>query len=162
MLAIKNILHPTDFSRASEEAFRFAVSLARDYGAKLTVLHVAEPPVIAYGEGPVPFNPVEYKEALRQRLHQLQAHDPEVKVEWDLIEGHPATEILRTAEEVPCQLIVLGTHGRTGLSRLLLGSVAEQVLRNARCLVLTVKSGLENAHNMPGLAVGPGAETNLN
>lgn len=162
MLAIKNILYPTDFSKASEDAFRFAVSLARDYGATLTVLHVAEPPVVGYGEGPVPFDPVQHKEALRQRLHQLQAHDPQVKVDWDLVEGHPTTEILRMADEIPCQVIVLGTHGRTGLSRVLLGSVAEQVLRGARCLVLTVKSGMENPHSLPGIAVETRAEANLN
>jgi nucleotide-binding universal stress UspA family protein len=61
-------------------------------------------------------------------------------MEYHLEAGDPATEILRVAREVPCDLIVLGTHGRTGLTRLVLGSVAEEVLRKAPCSVLTVKA----------------------
>lgn len=142
MLTIKTILHPTDFSPASENAFRLAVSLARDYGAKLVLLHVTEPPVIAYGEGVVPPNPVEYTQALRQQLDELQPHDPQLVVEREMVEGNDVTEILRASEEHNADLIVMGTHGRTGLTRLLLGSVAEQVLRRAPCMVLTVKAAV--------------------
>jgi nucleotide-binding universal stress UspA family protein len=73
-------------------------------------------------------------------LRQLQPSDPALHVEYRLEEGFAATEILRLAEEAKADLIVMGTHGRTGLSRLVLGSVAEQVVRKARCPVLTVKA----------------------
>lgn len=141
MLAIKNILHPTDFSPASDEAFRVAVSLARDYGAKLMVLHVAEPPEPPTPEGVSYFSPVEHLEEMRRLLRDVQPHDPNVKVERELVEGSPAREIARKAQELNSDVIVMGTHGRTGLGRLLMGSVAEHVLRAAPCMVMTIKPG---------------------
>jgi nucleotide-binding universal stress UspA family protein len=142
MLAIRTVLHPTDFSERSEFAFRLACSLARDYGGRLIVLHVAEPPMAVAGEGVLMLPPAFDLEPLRERLQQLRPGDPKVPVEHRLIQGDAATEILRVAEETKCDVIVLGTHGRTGLGRLLLGSVAEQVLRRAPCPVVTVKTPL--------------------
>jgi nucleotide-binding universal stress UspA family protein len=139
MLTIKTILHPTDFSPASDNAFRMAAALAHDYGARLIALHVADPPVIVFGEGVVPPEPAKHREAIQYRLDEMQAHAPHVAVERELAEGNPVAEILRVAEEHACDVIVMGTHGRKGLGRLLLGSVAEQVLRHAQCTVLTVK-----------------------
>lgn len=138
MLAIKTILHPTDFSPNSQFAFRLACSLANDYKARLILLHVSPPPVI-YGEGIVPPDFQESAEVLREKLKAVQATAPEVVMEERLVEGDPATEILRAAEETKCDVILMGTHGRTGLSRLLMGSVAEQVVRKAPCPVVTVK-----------------------
>jgi nucleotide-binding universal stress UspA family protein len=140
MLAIRTILHPTDFSNYSAYAFRLACALARDYGARLVVLHVAMPPVVVYGEGVLPPEPEGYKERLREQLHKVVSQDPKVPVEHRLVEGDAATEILRLAGDSKCDLIVMGTHGRTGLGRLLMGSVAEQVVRKAPCPVLTVKT----------------------
>src|SRR5262249_10330761 len=129
MLPIHTILHPTDFSDRSAFAFRLACALARDYGARLVLLHVAHPPVVVYGEGGVPPPPDDYLEQLDAELHQLRVPDPGVPVEYRLKEGDAVTEILGVAEERSADLIVMGTHGRTGLSRLLMGSVAEQVVR---------------------------------
>jgi nucleotide-binding universal stress UspA family protein len=81
-------------------------------------------------------------EPLRERLQQLRPRDPKVPVEHRLVQGDAATEMLQVAEETKCDVIVLGTHGRTGLGRLLMGSVAEQVLRKAPCPVVTVKTPL--------------------
>jgi nucleotide-binding universal stress UspA family protein len=140
MLEIQTILHPTDLSPLSEYAFRLACSLARDHGAHLIVLHV-RPPEILLAESPyvLPPDPVQVWEHWQEELRQLQPPDPTVAVEHVLKEGNPASEILRTAQEKDCDLIVMGTHGRTGVRRVLLGSVAEQVLRRASCPVLTVK-----------------------
>ena len=80
------------------------------------------------------------KELLRAELSRLQPRDPKVRVEHLLQAGEPVEEILRVAREGPCDLIVMGTHGRTGLSRLLMGSVAEAVVRTASCPVVTIKS----------------------
>jgi nucleotide-binding universal stress UspA family protein len=141
MLTIKTILHPTDFSERSEHAFRLACSLARDHLARLVVLHVIPPPqTVAYEAMPmVPMHPPGYRKELEARLRELKA-PAGVAVEYLLEEGFAATEIVRLAKELSADLIVLGTHGRAGVGRLLLGSVAEQVLRKATCPVLTVKA----------------------
>jgi universal stress protein A len=139
MLAVRRILHPTDFSERSGNAFRLACALARDHGAPLLVLHVQAPAVI-YGEGLMAAVPPGYIEGLRAQLEGVHAHDPRVVLEHKLVEGDPAGEILRVARETGCDLIVLGTHGRTGLRRLLMGSVAEEVVRKSSCPVLTVKT----------------------
>src|SRR6516162_5515666 len=140
MLAIQTILHPTDFSERSDFAFRLACALARDYGARLMILHVAEPPTAVAAEGVLMLPPTIDLEPLRERLQQLRPEDPKILVEHCLVHGGAAEEILQVAQERKCDLIVMGTHGRTGLGRLLMGSVAEQVVRKASCPVLTVKT----------------------
>ena len=142
MLVIKTILHPTDFSELAAFAFRLACSLARDYGARLVVLHVAEPPMAFAGEGVLMLPSAVDVKTLQERLHQLRPPDPKIQVDHLLVEGPAASEILRVAEETRCDVIVMGTHGRTGLGRLLMGSVAEQLVRRAPCPVVTVKTPL--------------------
>lgn len=140
MLPIRTIIHPTDFSESSGHAFVVACALARDHGARLVVLHVATPPVAFVGEGALPPEPEDYQDRLREQLRQVVPQDPSVVVEHQLLEGDVATEVLRLARERRCDLIVMGTHGRTGLRRVVMGSVAEQVMRKAPCPVLTVKT----------------------
>jgi nucleotide-binding universal stress UspA family protein len=143
MLPIKTILHPTDFSASAEFAFRVACSLARDYGARLVLLHViAPPPVGNFGGMPVvpPPPPELGRKEWEANLRRLQPADVTIPVEYELQDGDAATEIIRAAESIPCELIVMGTHGRGALGRLLMGSVAEQVVRKAPCPVLTVKT----------------------
>ncbi len=140
MLPIKTILHPTDFSKPSEFALRFACALARDYQARLLLLHVVEPPVY-YGElGMTVPLPSDFHESLHQRLSKLVPSDAGIAVETVLIEGGASREILNVAEEQHVDLIVLGTHGRTGVARVLLGSVAENVIRHSSIPVLTLKT----------------------
>ncbi len=140
MMPIKTILHPTDFSKPSEYALRFALALARDYEARLVLLHVVEPPVY-YGElGMAIPLPADFHESLGQRLSRLVPADSEVPVETVLVEGNASQQILKVTEEHHCDLIILGTHGRTGLSRVLLGSVAENVIRHSKVPVLTLKT----------------------
>lgn len=81
--------------------------------------------------------------ALRKSLQELPPLDAAVQRETRLAEGELASEILRAAQEIGCDLIVMGTHGRTGLKHLLMGSIAEQVVRKATCTVLTVKAPIE-------------------
>jgi nucleotide-binding universal stress UspA family protein len=139
MLPIRTVLHPTDFSDQSDLAFRLACSLAHDYGARLILLHVAEPPVAAYEMGILIPPPTIDLDLLRRKLQKMHSRDPKTSVEYRLEQGDAATEILRVADEINSDVIVLGTHGRTGLGRLLMGSVAEQVLRRAHCPVVTAK-----------------------
>ena len=140
MLPIATILHPTDFSEHSELAFRLACALARDYNARLILLHVIPSPMVAYAEGPVPPDPWPSIEEAKAKLHELETHAGHVRVESQVMEDHPVDMILRAAEETHSDMIVMGTHGRTALARLLLGSVAESVLRKAPCPVLTVRT----------------------
>jgi len=139
MLPVQTILHPTDFSQQSQYAFQLACALARDHNARLLLLHVVTRPVLVYGEGFIPEDPEERFQEARVRLGKLDPGSG-LFAERRVAEGNPVEEILHVAEEPHSGLIVMGTHGRTGLARLLMGSVAEQVVRKAVCPVLTVKS----------------------
>jgi nucleotide-binding universal stress UspA family protein len=141
MLRIRTILHPTDFSEQAGFGFQMACALARDYGARLVVCHVYQPPTVVYGEfGTVPPMPTESPESLRERLAGIRPLDEDIEVQHYMLEGDPASEIIGLARDCQSDLIVMGTHGRTGLGRLFMGSVAEQVMRKAPCPVLTIKT----------------------
>jgi nucleotide-binding universal stress UspA family protein len=141
MLPIRTILHPTDFSERSEYAFQAAYSLARDHGSRLVVAYVRAPTVVAYGElGPIVPDPVQTPEDVKSRLTARHVLDPWVEVDYRVADGEPAAEIVRLAGKDNANLIVMGTHGRTGVGRLLMGSVAEAVLRHAPCAVMTLKA----------------------
>lgn len=135
----KKILFPTDFSTPSDAALAHATALARDTGATMVIVHVEEPPVV-YGTGEMYYGiPNPDTEALKKMLEAVVPTDSDVKYEHHLVTGDPATEIVRLAEEEGVDLIVMGTHGRTGLKRLLMGSVAEAIVRRAPCPVFTYK-----------------------
>ena len=138
MHPIRTILVPTDFSECSEAAFRLASSLARDYSAHLIVLHVYPPP-LDHSEEIARRPPDSYEDSLWKSLKAIRAEDLKYDIDYQLVEGDAATEIARVAAEKSCDLIVMGTHGRTGIERVLLGSVAEKVIRHAACPVLTTK-----------------------
>ena len=152
MVRMKHVLCPIDFSDFSRHAFDRAVAIARAHGAALTALHVVPiqlaTPVLPYVE-PESLGPFELSEASRERivaeLRRFLAVDASLGVEV----SYAATEapdvyqeILVHAERLPADLIVMGTHGRSGFQRLMLGSVTEKVLRKARAPVLTVPSAL--------------------
>lgn len=157
MFTLDTILYPTDFSKPSEYAFPLACSMARDHGAKVIIMHVAPAPAtMVGGEMMVPLPPVDYKAQLWESFRKLQATEPrarELRIETRLAEGDPAYEIVAAAKEIGADLIVMGTHGRSGFGRLVLGSVAEQVLRKAPCPVLTVKSPMLAASESAAKAV---------
>src|SRR5271166_301911 len=139
MKTIQSVLYATDFSAQAEAAFPLAVALARDYGANLFISHVVPIPMFAYTTGDIAAVPQGSIDEVRGQLKQLNPKDPAIRVEYAIAEGDPATEILQLAQKFRCDLIVMGTHGRTGLSRLVAGSVAEEVMRSAPCPVLTVR-----------------------
>jgi nucleotide-binding universal stress UspA family protein len=137
---IRVILHPTDFSASSEAAVRVAHVLARDLGARLIILHVASLAVLTDGTPAAEIDPRVYRDALENVRNRLDTADLKYPVETQISRGFAAEGILQAAEEVGCDLIVMGTHGRTGLKRALMGSVAESVLPKACCPVLVVKT----------------------
>ncbi len=147
MTRIRRILFAADFSSASTRALATALALARSSRASLTLAHVITP------TPPVPSDPYrasiiwedvrqEVRAWSEQRLKKLQARVRRsgVRAATLLLEGEPAAELVRAARRQRAELIVLGTHGRTGLRRLLLGSVAQRVVATAACAVVTVRS----------------------
>jgi nucleotide-binding universal stress UspA family protein len=134
------ILFPTDFSTLGQTALEMATSLARDRGAKLLIVHVEEPPM-AYGGGEF-YNGLDEpnREELQRMLSKVVPTDLSVGYEHRLMIGTPAGAIVHMAEKEGVDMIVMPTHGRTGLLRMLMGSVAEEVVRKAKCPVLTVKA----------------------
>ena len=139
MYPIRTILHPTDFSEQARAAFPLACSLARLHGAEVVVLHVIQPS-LSFGEMANQFSGGELDEQLMQEdLLPIESTEPGVRVSHQLERGDPADLIVSVAEDRGCDLIVMGTHGRSGLARLLMGSVAEEVSRAAPCPVLTLR-----------------------
>jgi len=138
-MKFEQILFPTDFSHSSDTGLEFATALARKLGARMIIVHVEEPPVV-YGTGEMYYGvPNPDSEALTGMLSAVKPSDPSVPYEHRLVTGDPASEIVRLAEESGADMIVMGTHGRTGLRRMLMGSVAEAVVRRAHCPVLSFK-----------------------
>jgi nucleotide-binding universal stress UspA family protein len=148
-MSFKNILVPVDFSDGSVNALRLAVSMAVDSGGSLTLLHVGVVPHIydtelaIVGVGPSVFLDLSEQIAAehKNRLDKLIAAEvPAVMTTAALVrEGYAPDEILAVVGEVHPDLIVMGTHGRTGLTRALLGSVAERVIRQAEVPVLVTR-----------------------
>lgn len=155
MPPIKTILHPTDFSKSSQNALEVAGSLAAAQGARLIVLHIlqgVEPPEWIDQRMPGEFPWTEdCHTILEQSLRSVRQSSPGLRIESRVLEGIPSEEILRVAESESCDLIVMGTHGRAGLARDLMGSVTEEVMRKSRCPVLTVKAP------RPAASIAPGA-----
>lgn len=151
MTPFQRILVPTDFSKHSAEAVRTAADLSQRYRATLTLVYVFEPVTYALPEGHVMQAPPridEVQSVFEQRLLQACA-DAKIagaqRVDSKLLTGPIATEIVDLAKRGEHDLIVMGTHGRTGLRHLMLGSVAEKVVRTAPCAVLTVREPPEEA-----------------
>jgi nucleotide-binding universal stress UspA family protein len=137
MIRIKKILYPTDFSSYSNQAYFHAIALAEKHNASLTVLFVYNPDSTTTpgSQG----DEVADRRYWQGQLEQIRPVDTRIPVTHVLLEGDPATEIVRYGRDAGIDLIVMGTHGRTGIERLLMGSVAEKVLRDASCSVLVVK-----------------------
>jgi nucleotide-binding universal stress UspA family protein len=137
----KRILFATDFSPASNAVLRYATALARDSEALLLIVHVEEVPT-AYAAGEMYLPPPDYPNPeIRRMLDTVVPTDISVRFEHHLLLGTAAEEIVRAAKDLDADLIVIGTHGRTGLGRVLMGSTAEQVMRHAECPVLTLRQG---------------------
>lgn len=135
----KKILFPTDFSHTGDAALQLATTLARESGATLIIAHIEEAPnVYAGGEFyyGIPNPPTE---ELQRMLGEIKPTDPSVPYEHRLLTGDPAAAIVRLAEDENVDMIIMGTHGRTGIVRVLMGSVAEVVVRRAKCPVVTYK-----------------------
>ena len=141
-LSLKNILVPTDFSEHASDSIVYAIEMAQKFEASLTFLHVLQDAVALFPEPGVAF-PASgtyiqgLQDAAESGLKQLRVSIPEgIPVSTEIRNGTPFVEIIRFAREKPYDLIVIATHGRSGLAHVLMGSVAEKVVRKSPCPVL--------------------------
>ena len=146
MSRFRRILHPTDFSSASTAAFKRAIAMAKKDRSELVLVHVLAPPMPLAGEGYIPPNVYEDLEASAQRYAEKRlatlkdkAKTAGVRASTVIREGVADEQIVRAARAKKADVIVLGTHGRTGLAKLFLGSVASRVVTAAPCPVLTMR-----------------------
>jgi nucleotide-binding universal stress UspA family protein len=146
MISLKTVLVPTDFSPTSEQALRYAKALADAFGATLHIIHVIEEPygqpwaVEAYGFSLAALQDEWVKEAQKRIATILTSEEQQrYRAETSTVLGHPVSEILSYARDRQVDLIVMGTHGRGPLGHVVMGSVAERVVRRAPCPVLTVR-----------------------
>jgi nucleotide-binding universal stress UspA family protein len=152
MIEIRRILCPIDFSDHSRDALRHAIAIARWYESTVTVLYVFSPaPVASFGPGAAVFEPIVLTAVDQDQLLADTKAFAEtdraqgVSIEAVVRQGNAAGQILEQAATMPADLLVIGTHGRSGVERLLLGSVAEKVLRKASCPVMAVPRRLTDA-----------------
>jgi universal stress protein A len=137
---LTKILVPTDFSKCSQTAFDYGSQLARDFGAELRLVHVINPHAYPFGDEYTALDPAELLHTMQQAAQKkMQSMGARTKGRYSvrLIHGSPAVEICHAANE-DADLIVVATHGRTGLGHILIGSVAEHVVRHAHCPVLVI------------------------
>lgn len=140
---LQKILVPTDFSDCSRKALQYAVPLARQFGATLVLLNVVSVNY-AYGDfagGDYPLMESELREGAGKQMEQLGETQVGDTIPWvaQVRMGHAVKEILEAAKSMDVDLIIISTHGHTGLKHVLLGSVTEEVVRRAPCPVLTVR-----------------------
>lgn len=156
MIEIRQILCPIDFSDYSQRALDHAAAIARWYDSTITLLHVyTVESVAAYAPGTPTYRSVILTPADRSELLASMKRFAEteagsgIRVQCEVCEGHAPSEILAGASALPCDLLVMGTHGRSGFERLMLGSVTEKVLRKAGCPVLTVPPHIKDVVPAP-------------
>ena len=146
MIDLRRILVPTDFSKSSANALTYAAAFAEKFGAEILLLHVVQDLALFIPEAvlvaPPPAPPVEQfaaaaRTALERVITDLQR--PGLAIRPEVVEGTPYEEIVRFARERDVDLIVIGSHGRSGLAHILLGGVTDKVVRRAPCPVLTVR-----------------------
>jgi nucleotide-binding universal stress UspA family protein len=141
-LKLKQILVPVDFSESSDKALRYAAGFAQQFRSRITLLHVIQPMVYPADFGYPPTVVDTLDQAVRiqieERLTALASQGP-AKMETLVRLGQPYFEIVAAAKDLNADLIIISTHGRTGLTHALLGSTAERVVRHAPCPVLTVR-----------------------
>jgi len=139
-LKLRKILVPVDFSECSRKALHYATALAKQCQAEILLLHVLEMPPIPVQAFETAFLEAPAEESVEKELSEWQAQvGSTAPVKTLVCSGSASPEIVRTADENNMDLIVIGSHGRTGLARLLLGSTAERVVRHAPCPVLVVR-----------------------
>ncbi|MBU1096564.1 MAG: universal stress protein [Ignavibacteriae bacterium HGW-Ignavibacteriae-2] len=146
---IKKILVPIDFSDYSKNALRYSVNFAKSISAKMYLIYVIEPMIypadFSMGQIAIPAADIDMTKRAQEELNTLANNeiDNSIAVEVIIKSGKPFVEIIETASEIDADLIIIATHGHTGVEHLLFGSTAEKVVRKAPCPVLTLREPLK-------------------
>lgn len=149
MSDIKTILVPIDFSDYSKNALRYSVNLAKKFSSKMFLIYVIEPMIypadFSMGQVAVPTADLDMTQRAEEELNNLAKNeiDSSIEVKTIIKSGKPFVEIIETAAEVDADLIIIATHGHTGVEHLLFGSTAEKVVRKAPCPVLTIREPIK-------------------
>lgn len=149
MKLIKNILIPIDFSDYSKNALRYAVQFAKNFQAKMYLIYVVEPMIypadFSMGQVAIPSMDADLQNRAEEELKNLANNfvDSSLELETLIKTGKPFVEINETAKEIDADLIIMATHGHTGVEHLLFGSTAEKVVRKAPCPVLTLREPIK-------------------
>jgi nucleotide-binding universal stress UspA family protein len=151
-LSLRRILVPTDFSEPSMEALDMAIAFAQRFGASMTLFHAHEMPTYVFPDAVMPVTPQvvsQLEQSSKAELDRIAERVRAAGITVDTVAtvGPNDVEICRYADQIGADLIIMGTHGRTGLRHALLGSVAEKVVRRAPCPVLTVRPHATDAHH---------------
>ena len=142
MTPLKSVMVATDFSPLSEKAIDYAVMIAKQFGAKILIMHVLDPITVTTTDA-LMFS--DNSEALRKMAEEMMKNladilkEKGVSIETALLKGAAASEIISKAAQAGVDVIIMGTHGRKGIEHLILGSVAEKVVRSATCPVMVVR-----------------------
>lgn len=145
---INNILAPIDFSDYSKNALKYAAEFAKEFNAKLYLIYVVEPMIypadFSMGQIAIPSTDIDLHARAEEELKNLaKSINSGLKVETMIKTGKPFVEIIETAKEKDIDLIIIATHGHTGVEHLLFGSTAEKVVRKAPCPVLTLREPIK-------------------
>ena len=151
-LTIKKVLVPTDFSDYSKSALRYSVNFAKVFDAEIILVYVIEPviypPDFSMGQIAIPSVNAEWDQKAKEELDNLVKHEipSGVKVQTIVRTGKPFVEIIDTATEEDADIIIIATHGHSGVEHILFGSTAEKVVRKAPCPVLTLREPIKGFH----------------
>ncbi len=145
---IKKILAPIDFSDYSKNALKYAAQFAKEFNAELYLVYVVEPMIypadFSMGQIAIPSADIDLQTRAEEELVNLsKTLDPSIRVETMIKTGKPFVEIIETAKEKDIDLIIIATHGHTGVEHLLFGSTAEKIVRKAPCPVLTLREPIK-------------------
>lgn len=149
MELIKKILVPIDFSDYSKKALQYTVTFAKQFKAELSLIYVIEPVIypadLSMGQVVIPQTEIDLSTKSRQELELLAKTEIGSLLKYEIIikNGKPFMEIIETASEIDADLIIIATHGHTGVEHLLFGSTAEKVVRKAPCPVLTIREPMK-------------------
>lgn len=154
---IKKILVPIDFSDYSKSALKYAVNFCKNFNAEMILIYVVEPviypPDFSMGQIAIPSVNAEWDERARQELNKLAKEEipDSVPVKTIIKTGKPFLEIIENAGDLDVDLIIIATHGRTGVEHILFGSTAEKVVRKAPCPVLTLREPIKGFKYKDGM-----------
>ena len=157
---IKKVLVPIDFSDYSKAALRYAVSFAKMFKAEMILVYVVEPviypPDFSMGQIAIPSVNTEWDVKAKEELNKLASNEipKEIKVTTLIKTGKPFLEIIDTAAELDTDIIIIATHGHTGVEHILFGSTAEKVVRKAPCPVLTLREPIKGYMIKEGIKNG--------